>query len=91
MNPTAQNIEIAKVLGAFGPFTSLALWPTTCYERLHALKCNPNGSTELPGSLLALIPDFLNDLNAMHWAEEFLINGKTTTSATSIPACWKKF
>lgn len=79
MSPEAQRIAIAEACGADTCAGSVnAFWPREAYSTLRALHCCPFFSEERPGKVCAPLPDYLNDLNAMHEAEKTIFGPQWT-------------
>lgn len=68
MKPEEQRVAIAKFCGACDLLGQSAYWPKHCQPLLYNTKTSFAFSSERPGFLLGGIPDFCNDLNAIHKA-----------------------
>lgn len=81
MSPEAQRIAIATVCGRQGPFNQRE-WLKE-YDREDGDVFADLAGTDT-GGYRALVPDYLNDLNAMHEAEKVLADNQWTDYANAL-------
>ena len=78
MSPEAQRIAIAEACG----FINVRMWSESCISSIGI-----NAKGEYWGSLG--VPDYLNDLNAMHEAENNIRNSWDTYLSSLIEIRWR--